>query len=200
MTGNGVILTASTFAGGMTNSGTVAASISATNSADAFGLQLIPSTFIGDLANSGVISAIAADTGTGAAQADGIVLSAATIVGSFVNSGTVAASATGMDVINAIGVSISNPGVMIYGPAGAATGNFSNAGKIMTTATATAGSADATEIVLSVETLVGNFINSGTVVTTANATGTATATGVDISTSSFGSILNYTPAGGTTGG
>jgi uncharacterized protein with beta-barrel porin domain len=198
LTGDAVFLTASAFAGGVTNSGTVAASISATDSAEAFGLQLNLTTFSGDLANSGLISAIA-DTSTSSAQASAIVLSATTVAGNFVNSGMIAASATGVAASSAIGVNINDgPPILLYGPTGVATGNFSNAGTIVSTATAMAGSANAIGMELSVTTLDGNFANGGTVVATATGTTTATATGVDISTSTLEG-LGYTAAGGTTG-
>jgi outer membrane autotransporter protein len=151
-----LVINASTFLGGITNSGSIAASANATNNAAcATGVFLGSTLMIGNFSNAGMISATVIAPG-GTAYATGVSVNVMALSGGIVNSGTIIATATG-DSAHAVALTQYNcntaRGISQF--SSIFTGGFDNTGILSANATATSGTASA------VGAQLGVYSNSG---------------------------------------
>jgi outer membrane autotransporter protein len=180
---SGVSGASAVFSGGLTNSGTIVATATASGTGGAFatgmeGNLLSYSTrsfnpgnaaFNGDIVNTGTISATAT-AAEGTARATAVDLSAYSFNGNFTNGGTISGTAIAPnDDAEATALSLS-----FYN----FNGNFTNGGTI--SATASGYDARATAVIFGPPgfgpvTFAGDFINNGTIAATAISSGTSAA-------------------------
>jgi outer membrane autotransporter protein len=174
----------STFAGGLSNGGTISVAMNG-SSVDGDGVFIYAQTFFGNVTNAaGANISVNATASTGSVFIAGLDISASLASGNVVNSGTISAQAS------SAGSYASAAGVTVY--ASTFLGGITNSGTITASASATHNCACATGVSLGATMMTGNFSNAGTIAATATGSGTtAFATGVSIGVENLiGGVFN----------
>ncbi|MEQ1756008.1 MAG: autotransporter domain-containing protein [Micropepsaceae bacterium] len=184
---DGIEIAAPSFAGGITNAGTIAGAATSSDSVAAINITSSVVTFSGGITNSGLISAVAL-TGTFTGTANGILIQADTFNGGIINTGTITSSDTAISLDSPTGVfngGIDNQGRIAASTADAINVSTETFNDGITNSGVIEGEFDGIDID-GIDEFNGNIVNSGTIINH-----DSTSQGIEITADDFnGSVSN----------